>query len=40
MVSNLQAIKASPAKPVWLWRDLSANWPSLRLLASSADQEA
>ena len=38
MVSDLQAIKAIPAKPVWLWRNLSASWPSLRLLTSSADQ--
>ena len=35
MVSDLQAIKANPAKP-WrpLWRDLPASGPSLRLLAS------
>ena len=39
MVSDLQAIKASPAKPVWLWRNLSASWPSLRLLASWKDRK-
>ena len=40
VVLDLQAIKASPVKPVWLWRDLSASWTSLRLLASAADQGA